>query len=56
MCPAYLSYNIDTEVQALELGHPHECSGHDLCDQIPAQIQVLEGSQGRQIHLSHGLK
>ena len=51
-----LSYNIHTEVQALQLGHAHECSRHDFCDEIPAEIQVLQGSQRCQIHLSHGLK
>ena len=51
----YLSHNIDAEVQPLEALHAKEGAGEDLLDQVPAQVQVLQGPQVLQVHVSHRL-
>ncbi len=47
----YLSDHVDAEVQTLEVGHGEEGGGHDLTDQVPAQVQIFERFQMLQITL-----
>ena len=53
---AHLSDNVDAEVEPLEGLHAEEGAGEDLLDQVPAQVQVLQGPQVLQVHVSHRLK
>ena len=48
--------NIDTEIKTLQIGHAKESARHDLLDQVPAEVEVLQGSQGFQVHVRHRLK
>jgi hypothetical protein len=51
----YLSDNVDAEVEPLEALHAEEGAGEDLLDEVPAEVQVLQGAQVLQVHVSNRL-
>jgi hypothetical protein len=51
----YLSDNVDAEVESLEALHAEEGAGEDLLDEVPAEVQVLQGAQVLQVHVSNRL-
>jgi hypothetical protein len=51
----YLSDNVDAEVESLEALHAEEGAGEDLLDQVPAEVQVLQGAKVLQVHVSNRL-
>jgi hypothetical protein len=51
----YLSDHVDAEVETLEAVHAEEGAGKDLLDEVPAEVQVLQGAQVLQVHVSYRL-
>ncbi len=51
----YLSDNVDAEVESLEALHAEEGAGEDFLDEVPAEVQVLQGAQVLQVHVSNRL-
>ena len=51
-----LQDSVDAKVQSLQVVHPQECAGHNFADVVSAQVDVLEGRQGEQVHLFDGLE
>ena len=57
MCTCtHLQDSVDAKVKSLEVVHPQECAGHNFADVVSAQVDVLEGRQGEQVHFFDGLE